>query len=62
MSSQPSYVHQGNQEPHLIQHSELKELLRDISFSKLQAELIGSRLLQWNLLVKETTSLFREEA
>jgi hypothetical protein len=44
----------------LIQHSELKELVCDFDFSKQQAELTGSRLLQWNLLVKEMISLLRK--
>jgi hypothetical protein len=38
----------------------LKELVRDFNFSKQQAELTGLRLLQWNLLVKETIALFRK--
>jgi hypothetical protein len=44
----------------MIQQSELKELDCDFDFSNQGAELTGSRLLQWKLLVKETISLFRK--
>jgi hypothetical protein len=41
-------------EPHLINQSNLNDLVRDLNLSKLQAELLGSRLQQWNLLEKDT--------
>lgn len=36
--------------PHLISQADLNDLVRDLNLSKLQAELLGSRLQQWNLL------------
>lgn len=41
--------------PHLINQEELNDLVRDLSLSKQQAELLGSRLQQWNLLTDDTT-------
>lgn len=41
-------------QPHLITQPELNDLVRDLSLSKSQAELLGSRLQQWNLLAKGT--------
>lgn len=40
--------------PHLINQSELNDLVRDLNLSKVQAELLGSRLQQWNLLDHDT--------
>ena len=40
--------------PHLITQGELNDLTRDLSLSKNQAELLGSRLKQWNLLASGT--------
>jgi hypothetical protein len=40
--------------PHLINQSELNDLVRDLNLSKLQAELLGSRLQKWNLLHQDT--------
>ena len=37
-------------EPHLIEEGELNDLVRDLDLSKQGAELLGSRLQQWNLL------------
>ena len=37
-------------EPHLISQSELDDLVRDLELVKRKAELLGSRLQQWNLL------------
>ena len=36
--------------PHLISQSELNDLVRDLNLSKIQAELLASRLRGWNLL------------
>jgi hypothetical protein len=47
-SSDRSYVPQGHQEPHLIEQSELTDLVRDLILSKQQAQLLGSRVPQWN--------------
>ena len=37
-------------EPHLINKSELNDLVRDLDLPKVKAELLASRLKQWNLL------------
>ena len=36
--------------PHLISQHELNDLIRDLDLPKNKAELLGSRLQQWNLL------------
>ena len=36
--------------PHLISQSEINDLERDLSLSKIQAELLASRLQRWNVL------------
>jgi hypothetical protein len=36
-------------EPHLVDQSDLNDLVRDLYLSKQQAELLASRLKQWNL-------------
>lgn len=47
-------------QPHLITQGELNDLVRDLSLSKRQAELLGSRLQGWNLLQSATSvSVFR---
>ena len=45
---------QESDAPHLIQQSELNDLVRDLNLSKSQAELLGLRLQQWNLLEQGT--------
>jgi len=50
----PSNIPQRAQEPHQIQQSELHDLVHDLTPSKQQAELPGSRLLQWKLLANKT--------
>jgi hypothetical protein len=42
--------HEDPNKPHLIAQSELNDLVRDLNLSKAQAELLVSRLKQWNLL------------
>ena len=47
-------------EPHRITQDELNDLVRDLELSKSKAELLGSRLQQWNLLAREVTiSVYR---
>ena len=36
--------------PHVLNQSDLNDLVRDFNLSKLKAEILGSRLKQWNLL------------
>ena len=45
-------------EPHLLTQDELNDLVRDLKFSKTQAELLGSKLRGWNLLQKDTRVCF----
>ena len=40
--------------PHLLNQLELNDLVRDLSLPKEKAELLSSRLQQWNLLEKGT--------
>ena len=40
-------------EPHLINKSELNNLVRDLDFPKVKTELFASRLKQWSLLQSE---------
>ena len=42
----PSISH----EPHLVTQSELHDLIRDLELFKIKAELLASRLQQWNAL------------
>ena len=39
-------------QPHILTQDELNDLVRDLELSKRRAELLGSRLKQWNLLEK----------
>ena len=41
---------QTSMQPHLISQEELSDLVRDLYLTKQQAEMLGSRLKQWNLL------------
>lgn len=46
--------------PHLISQMDLNDLIRDLNLPKSQAELLGSRLAEWNLLEKTVmTSIYR---
>lgn len=47
--------------PHLITQGELNDLVRDLDLPKTKAELLGSRLQQWNLLEKGVkVSIYRK--
>jgi hypothetical protein len=47
--------------PHLLSKDDLDDLVRDLSLSKEKSELLASRLREWNLLQKgTTTSHFRD--
>ena len=47
--------------PHLLNQEELNDLVRDLSLSKEKAEVLSSRLQQWNLLQEGTKiSYFRD--
>lgn len=51
----------STEEPHLISQAELNDLVRDLDLPKSKAQLLGSRLQQWNLLEKGTkVSFFRK--
>jgi hypothetical protein len=39
-------------QPHILTQDKLNDLVRDLGLSKSTAELLGSRLKQWNLLAK----------
>ena len=65
----PSYVkgqgssssNSSTEEPHLITQADLNDLVRDLDLPKSKAQLLGSRLQQWNLLEKGTkVSFFRK--
>lgn len=66
-STQTTYSYQSQDfvvnkhEPHLIRQGELNDLVRDLNLSKAQAELLSSRLQQWNLLHPSTkVSVYRQ--
>jgi len=47
--------------PHFLTQSDLNDLVRDLNLSKFKAEILGSRLQQWNLLHNTTRiSIYRE--
>ena len=48
------YIPSTSSVPHLINQNDLNDLARDLNLSKNQAELLGSRLQQWNLLAADT--------
>ena len=70
-SPQPStsnddlYVcHGASSVPHILTQAELNDLVRDLELSKAKAELLGSRLQEWNLLqenVRVTSFCTRHE-
>ena len=44
----------SNTTPHFLNQNDLNDLVRDLDLSKRQAELLASRLHDWNLLEKNT--------
>jgi hypothetical protein len=40
-------------EPHLQSQEDMNDIVRDLNLSKKQAELLGSRLKRWNVLLQE---------
>jgi hypothetical protein len=54
MSTEPHVSHGRSSapQPHILTQDELNDLVRDLEVSKSKAELLGSRLQQWNLLEK----------
>jgi hypothetical protein len=55
------YSLETSNEPHLIKQNKLNDLVRDLGLSKHQAEILVSRLQEWNLLAKRTrVSAFRK--
>ena len=60
LDTDEDYVDKHTRIPHLIHQSELNDLVRDLNLTKNQAEILGSRLQEWNLLSDETRiSVFR---
>ena len=60
LDTDEDYVDKHTRIPHLIHQSELNDLIRDLNLTKNQAEILGSRLQEWNLLSDETRiSIFR---
>jgi len=51
-STEPHVSHSRSSapQPHILIQEELNDLVRDLELSKSKAELLGSRLKQWNLL------------
>lgn len=52
--SDPNF-HCGASTPHRISQEELNDLVRDMDLSKNKAELLRSRLQQWNILEEGVT-------
>lgn len=53
-ASDPTYEPPKHVVPHLLSQGELNDLVRDLGLSKSKAELLGSRLQEWNLLQPST--------
>ena len=57
----PDFLPSSSSEPHFITQAELNDLVRDLQLPKNKAELLGSRLQQWNLLDRGVkVSVFRD--
>ena len=48
------YIPDADSFPHLLSQEELNDLVRDLELPKEKAELLGSRLQEWNLLQPNT--------
>ncbi|EZA55104.1 hypothetical protein X777_05359 [Ooceraea biroi] len=48
--------------PHSLTQNDLNDLVRDLNLSKRQAELLGSRMRNWNLLHRDTKMLFQKSS
>ena len=48
----------SSNEPHLLTQRDLNDTVHDLNLSKMQAELLGSRLKGWNLLHQDTKLRF----
>lgn len=55
-AADPNYVPDPGScnEPHLLDQGELSDLIRDLDLTKQKAELLASRMRQWNFLKEET--------
>ena len=61
LSTELHFGESSSQEPHLITQDELNNLVRDLELPISKAELLSSRLQQWNLLASNTKiSIFRD--
>ncbi|XP_061419594.1 uncharacterized protein LOC133349820 isoform X1 [Lethenteron reissneri] len=55
------FLPSSSSEPHLITQGELKDLVRNLELPKRKAELLGSRLQQWNILAGDVrVSMFHD--
>lgn len=60
MSHDPDFDPYTSSQPHLLTQNDLNDLVRDLGLPKSKAELLGSRLKQWNLLAGDVrVSTFR---
>ena len=60
-SCDSDFLPSTSSKPHLITQGELNDLVRDLQLPKSKAELLGSRLQQWNLLADNVkVSIFRD--
>ena len=60
-NSSESDMEAAYKKQHLINQSELNDLIRDLKLSKLDGELLSSRLQQWNFLEKSTKVTFNRK-
>ena len=49
-------------QPHLISQGELNDLVRNLDLTKTKAEILGSRLQQWNLYDGKGKTSFRDRS
>ena len=60
LDADEDYVDKHTKIPHLILQSELNDLVRDLSLTKNQAEILGSRLQEWLYYQMKQEYLFSE--